>query len=122
MLKRWLFWGALGLVLYTYIGFPVLLFVRGRLQRRPVAKSGIAPCVSIIITVHNEAATIGAKLDNVLALDYPRERLEIVIASDGSDDGTNEIVAGYADYGVKLLPFPRLGKIPALNAAVAHTT
>src|SRR5437870_5170994 len=122
MIKRSLFWGSIGLVLYTYLGFPLLLFVRGLLWRRPVKKASITPGVSLIITAHNEAASIGAKLDNVLALTYPHDKLEILIASDGSDDETNAIVAGYADRGVKLLAFPRQGKIPALNAAATYAT
>ena len=62
---------------------------------------------------------MAAKLDNILSLDYPRAQLEVIIASDGSNDGTNEIVRGYAGQGVKLLALPRQGKAPALDAAVA---
>jgi len=75
--------------------------------------------VSIVIAAFNESKTIGDKLNNILTLDYPRDQLEVVIASDGSDDGTNEIVRRYEEYGVRLLPLPRQGKARALNAAVA---
>src|SRR5690606_11676330 len=75
--------------------------------------------VSLIIAAYNEAQNIAAKIDNSLALDYPREKLEIVIASDGSTDGTDEIVRRYASQGIRLLSLPRRGKAPALNAAVA---
>ncbi len=122
MLIQWLFWGSLGLILYAYLGFPLLLVIRGWLQRRPVKKADITPRVSLVITAHNEAAHIGSKIENVLALDYPREQLEIIVASDGSNDGTNEIVARYADRGVLLRAFPRQGKIPTLNAAAAQAT
>jgi cellulose synthase/poly-beta-1,6-N-acetylglucosamine synthase-like glycosyltransferase len=73
-----------------------------------------------VISAHNEAASIGAKLENLLSLDYPDDRLEVVIASDGSDDGTDELVRGYAERGVRLLSLARVGKAAALNAAVAE--
>jgi cellulose synthase/poly-beta-1,6-N-acetylglucosamine synthase-like glycosyltransferase len=75
--------------------------------------------VSLIIAAHNEAALITQKLDNTLALDYPRAQLEIIVASDGSDDGTNELVAGCGAPEVRLLALPRQGKNLTLNAAVA---
>jgi cellulose synthase/poly-beta-1,6-N-acetylglucosamine synthase-like glycosyltransferase len=114
-----LFWGAAALIVYTYVLFPALVFVRGLLFRRPYKTAEITPHVSMIIAAHNEAASIGAKLDNILSLDYPRDRLEVVVASDGSNDGTDTIVRGYAARGVKLLSLPRQGKAPALNTAVA---
>src|SRR5690606_3827973 len=77
---------------------------------------------SLIIAAHNEAKTIRTKLDNILALDYPAGKLEVIIASDGSTDGTDAIVQGYAPQGVRLLSLPRQGKAPALNAAVAAAT
>ncbi len=115
-----LFWGSLGLIVYAYIGFPLLLLVRGLLRHRPYHEAEIEPEVTLLIVAHNEEASIAAKLDSVLALDYPREKLRILVASDGSDDRTDEIVAGYAAQGVRLLPFPRQGKIPVLNAAAAQ--
>lgn len=114
-----LFWGAVVLIAYTYLLFPALVFLRSRLSRRPSKTADITPNVSMIIAAHNEANSIGAKLDNLLALDYPRDRLEVIIASDGSTDGTEAIVRRYADRGIKLLALPRQGKAPALNAAVA---
>jgi len=117
-----LFWSAAALIAYTYIFFPALVFLRGLLHRRPYRSAEITPQVSLIIAAHNEAGSIGAKLDNILSLDYPRDRLEVVIASDGSNDGTDAIVRGYAGQGVKLLSLPRQGKAPALNAAVAAST
>lgn len=121
-MTQFLFWGSMGLIIYTYFGFPLLLLVRRLFQRHPVRKASITPHVSLVIVAHNEVEAIGAKLDNVLTLDYPRDKLEIIIASDGSDDGTNEVVAGYAERGVQLLAFPHQGKIPALNAAVMQAT
>jgi cellulose synthase/poly-beta-1,6-N-acetylglucosamine synthase-like glycosyltransferase len=114
-----LFWVAVALILFTYVLFPAIIFLRGRLLRRPYRMAEITPSISMIIAAHNEADGIGAKLDNILSLDYPREQLEVIIASDGSNDGTNEIVRGYSAQNVTLLALPRQGKAPALEAAVA---
>ncbi len=117
-----LFWGAVGTVVYTYALFPVLVLLRGALRPRPHLEADATPSVSIVIAAHNERQSIGDKLENLLALDYPRDRLEVVVASDGSDDGTDEVVAGYGDRGIRLLSLPRCGKAPALNAAVAASS
>ena len=117
-----LFWAALVTIAYTYVGFPALVLARGVLWRRPHRSEDSVPTVSLVIAARNEAADIGAKLDNLLALDYPADRLDIVIASDGSDDGTDAAVARYADRGVRLVSLPRVGKASALNAAVAAST
>ena len=117
-----LFWAALVTIAYTYVGFPLLVLARGALLRRPYRSEDSVPAVSIVIAARNEAGGIGAKLDNLLALDYPADRLDVVIASDGSDDGTEDIVAGYAGQGIRLLALPRVGKASALNAAVAAAT
>ncbi|HZD35118.1 MAG TPA: glycosyltransferase, partial [Nitrososphaeraceae archaeon] len=112
------FWGSLGLIVYTYFGFPLLLILRGILLGRPIKEADYEPQVSIIIVAHNEVDTIGAKLENMISLNYPRHKFEIILASDGSNDGTDKVVKSYSDYGVNLLALPRQGKIPALNAAV----
>lgn len=116
-----LFWIAVLLIAYTYIGFPMFVVLRGLLLGRPYNRDELTawPSVSMVISAYNEAKTIAEKLDNILSLDYPRERLEIVIASDGSSDGTDIIVERYKEYGVQLLSLPRQGKASALNAAVA---
>ena len=116
-----LFWTALGLIVYAYAGFPLLLALRS-LFGRPVAKADVTPAVSLVICAYNEAESIAEKLDNALALDYPRDRVQVLVGSDGSTDGTNEIVAAYSDRGVTLLPLPRLGKMPVLNAVAAQAT
>jgi cellulose synthase/poly-beta-1,6-N-acetylglucosamine synthase-like glycosyltransferase len=116
------FWVALALIGYTYLIFPAMVFVRGLLSRRPYRAVDITPPVSMIVAAYNEARNIGPKLENALSLDYPRDRLELIVASDGSDDGTNDIVLGYAEHGVELLALPRLGKIGALNRAVDAST
>lgn len=113
------FWGSVLLILYTYVLFPLLVLLRGLWFRKPYRRADITPRVSLLIAAHNEAKTIGAKLENILALDYPRDCLEIIIASDGSTDGTGAVVQQYAQRGVRLLDLPRLGKAPVLNAAAA---
>ena len=120
-MMEYLFWSLIGLIFYAYVGFTLILLMRS-LWQRPVRKADITPTISLVIVAHNEAATIGTKLDNALGLEYPMDKLQIIVASDGSDDGTDEIVAGYAERGVQLLAFPRRGKIPAMNAAVSHAT
>jgi cellulose synthase/poly-beta-1,6-N-acetylglucosamine synthase-like glycosyltransferase len=119
-LSRLLFWLASGLIGWTYVGFPAVVLARGRLRPRPHRSEPITPSVSIVIAARNEEASIGAKLDNLAALDYPAERLEVLIASDGSDDATNRIVGERAGPRLQLLALPRVGKAAALNAAVAE--
>lgn|SRR5690606_6923962 len=117
-----LFWMAASLLIYTYVLFPLIVFLRGKLMRQPYQTAAIEPRVSVIIAAYNEEKDIHTKLTNLLSLDYPREQLEIIVASDGSDDNTNAIVEGFADQGVKLLALPRQGKADALNAGVAAST
>ena len=117
-MSLFLFWAAIALVLYTYLLFPLLLLLRGLIWRQRYHSAPITPSVSLIIAAYNEANNIGAKLDNALAMDYPRDRLEVLVASDGSNDGTNTIVQEYATRGVRLLALPRQGKAAALNTAV----
>lgn len=121
-MSLWLFWGAGALLAYTFVLFPALVFLRGLLRRHPYQSADITPRVSLIIAAHNEASGIAARLENILSLDYPHDLLEVVIASDGSTDATDEIINRYANHGVKLLSLPRQGKIPALNAAVAASS
>ena len=119
-MSRLLFWLASGLIGWTYVGFPAVVLARGRLRPRPHRSEPITPSVSIVIAARNEEASIGAKLDNLAALDYPAERLEVLIASDGSDDATNRIVGERAGPRLQLLALPRVCKAAALNAAVAE--
>jgi glycosyltransferase involved in cell wall biosynthesis len=112
------FWGATWAVLYTYVGFPLLVLIRGRLRPQPHSWDPYFPSVSLIVAAHNEAGVIRHKLENLLTLDYEQERIQILVVSDGSDDGTNDLVAEYAGRGVELLALPRVGKAAALNRAV----
>jgi cellulose synthase/poly-beta-1,6-N-acetylglucosamine synthase-like glycosyltransferase len=117
-----LFWLATGLIGYTYVGFPVLVMLRARLRPRPHTTADVTPPVSVVIAAHEEEASIGARVDNLLAVDYPREQLEIVIASDGSTDRTVAEARRRDDPRVRVLDLPRTGKASALNAAVAAST
>jgi cellulose synthase/poly-beta-1,6-N-acetylglucosamine synthase-like glycosyltransferase len=111
------FWAAAGLILYTHVGYPVLLWVLTRLRPgpRPAAR-GPRLKVSLIIAAYDEEAVIARKVRNALALDYPRELLEIIVASDGSGDRTvAEAEAAGADL---VLDLPRGGKVRTQDAAV----
>jgi cellulose synthase/poly-beta-1,6-N-acetylglucosamine synthase-like glycosyltransferase len=113
------FWLAAALVLYAYAGYPLALAALAAVRTRPVAKSDVTPAVTFIITAYNEEGRIAKKLDNTLKLAYPRERLEILVASDCSSDRTDEIVRAYADRGVRLVRAPsRKGKEAAQKLAV----
>lgn len=105
---------------YSYAGYPLLLALVARLRPAPPVRRGdIQPRVSIVIVAHDEEATIERKILNCLDLDYPADRLEVLIASDGSTDRTEEIVRRYEDRGVRLLSLPGPnGKPSALNRAV----
>jgi cellulose synthase/poly-beta-1,6-N-acetylglucosamine synthase-like glycosyltransferase len=118
----WVFWSAIGFLIYAYGGFALLVGAVGLWRRRDVRKSPITPSVTLIIAAYNEEKVIGERLDNALAMDYPRDRLQILVASDGSTDRTESIVESYAAQGVVLLSLPRRGKIRTLNAAVARAT
>ena len=114
-----LFWGATVCFGYVYAGYPLVLGILAWLVPRPVRSEESHPSVCLFITANDEAVVIEQKIRNSLALDYPPERLRIVVASDGSVDGTNEIVESFADAGVRLLAFPtRRGKIAAINDGV----
>ncbi len=116
------FWLSLAFLGYVYGGFAMLVAGVGRWRRRDVRKAPVTPQVTMIIAAYNEEAVIAERLDNALAMDYPPAQLEILVASDGSTDATEQIVSGYASKGVRLLSLPRQGKIHALDAAVSYAT
>jgi cellulose synthase/poly-beta-1,6-N-acetylglucosamine synthase-like glycosyltransferase len=112
----------LGLTAYAYAGYPVLLWCVGRVRNRPVSKGAVTPSVTVIIAAYNEERIIARKLRSVLEQEYPREALSVLVASDGSTDATNRIVAELAerDERLRLLALPRGGKAATLNAAAAE--
>ncbi|MEO7916786.1 MAG: glycosyltransferase, partial [Dokdonella sp.] len=86
---------SLGLVVFCYVGYPLLMMAMARSQARPVQASDWLPSVDVIVAVHNASDSVIAKIDNLLALDYPVDRLHLRIGSDGSDDDTVEQVHAY---------------------------
>ena len=107
----WTFWSAALFLIYTFAGYPVLLWIVSRFRNCPHARTPIEPTVSIIIAAHNEVTTISKKLLNCLELSYPSDRYEILVASDGSTDGTPDLVRSFAARGVILIDIPdRQGK------------
>lgn len=115
------FWTSLAWLTYVYVGYPVLAWLAAAIVDRRVARdSGYGPRVAIVIAAHNEAKHIDATLRNKLELDYPAEKLSITVVSDGSTDGTDEIVQGYAGRVKLLRQEPRSGKTAALNMAIAR--
>ena len=82
------FWAGVAVVVYVYAGYPLIVWALARLAPRPVRTAAIAPTITVLIAAHDEEHRIGAKLDNCLALDYPPDRLDIVVVSDGSADRT----------------------------------
>lgn len=112
------YWMCVAIIGYVYAGYPAMLWLVTRLFRKPIRRADITPRVTVAIAAYNEEVTIAGRIENCLALDYPRDRLEILIASDGSTDRTAEIVRSYADCGVRLLDLPRGGKALADNELV----
>src|SRR5262245_40575722 len=102
-----LFWAAALLVAYAYAGYPALIAVLGRLHpaREPARGEG-TPAASVVLVARNEESRLEEKLRNLVALDYPREKLDILVVSDGSTDATETIAASFTDSGVRLLPLP----------------
>ncbi|HEX2105792.1 MAG TPA: glycosyltransferase family 2 protein [Solirubrobacteraceae bacterium] len=121
-MTRAVFAAAAALVAYTYVAFPVLVILRARLRPRPHRSAPVTPSVTLVIAAHNEADSIAAKIENLRALDYPHDRLQVVIACDGCDDGTDAIARASGDDRVCVLSLSRVGKAGALNAAVAVAT
>src|SRR2546421_2059029 len=114
-----IFWLSAGVLFYTYVGYPLLIALVSTLRPRRVKRADYAPSVTMIITAYNEEAALAAKLENTLVLDYRRELLEVIVASDCSTDRTDEIARAFASKGVVLhRQTQRLGKTAAQNAAV----
>ena len=98
-----LFWFAVIFIVYAYAGYPLLLLALSCCHHRPVKKGNITSTVSFIITAYNEENRIREKIENSLALDYPRDRLELIVASDCSTDQTDRIVQSFQTQGVRLV-------------------
>ncbi len=109
-------------IVYTYFGYPLVLLILGRMikpRRYILSPASESPSLSILIPVYNEEAIIVKKLENTLSLDYPRDKLEIVVVSDGSTDRTVELVQPYLDKGVILFDYPEnRGKMSVINRTI----
>jgi glycosyltransferase involved in cell wall biosynthesis len=114
---------SIGFIFYAYAGYPMLLALLAMAHSRSVKRTPIQPSVALIITAYNEDKRIREKLDNTLKLDYPRDRLEIVVASDCSTDSTDDIVGSFHSSGVRLVRSDiKGGKEAAQQLAVESTT
>jgi cellulose synthase/poly-beta-1,6-N-acetylglucosamine synthase-like glycosyltransferase len=113
------FWSASAALVYTYIGYPLFVYLVSRIFPKSIAKKDFEPQVTCLITAYNEEKAIRSKLENTLQIEYPTDKLEILVASDGSTDRTDEIVREFADRGVRLFhQAGRKGKTYTQNKAV----
>src|SRR3984885_6600154 len=117
-----IFWICFLLVAYAYFGYPIYLWILVRLRARPIFKQQIFPSLSIVIAARNEEANLPAKLKTLQLLEYPQDRIQIVVASDGSTDRTASILREQADRVVAVILDESNGKACALNEAVKHST
>ena len=117
---KWVFWIAVTVIGYSYLGYPAWLWLRSRWSPQPVRRGVVEPEVSALLVARNEGAAIAGKIENLLALDYPPEKLEVVVVSDGSTDDTASRLARFADHPrVRTLLKPlSQGKAAGLNDAM----
>src|SRR5262245_20837520 len=120
-----LFWMLCGLVVYVYVGYPVLLHVFARLQRAPREARGARsdqrlPSVSIVIAARDESRRIPGRLDNLRQLDYPADKQQVIVVSDGSTDETMQVLARIPR--VVAVAVPAVAKARPLNAGLARAT
>jgi cellulose synthase/poly-beta-1,6-N-acetylglucosamine synthase-like glycosyltransferase len=117
---KWVFWGAAGLIAYTYVGYVGWLWLRAHWHRWPVKRGPCQPTVSIVMVVRNEGEVLADKLHSLLQMDYPAARFEIVVVSDGSTDGTEAILHAYEQNPRVRVLLNQLssGKASGLNDAI----
>ena len=123
VIARALFWGSLGALGWTHVGYPLAVAAWARARARPVRREDIEPSVTFIVAAHDEELVIEHRIANLLALDYPDDKLDIVIVSDGSTDRTDDLVQALAaeNSRVRLLKASREGKTAAQDRAVRAT-
>jgi biofilm PGA synthesis N-glycosyltransferase PgaC len=111
------------LLAYTFVGYPALLFLRARYRPRPVLRREIEPKITFVIAAQDEEKLIRRKLDNIFGSDYPDDKMEVIVVSDGSTDRTNDVLANYVDSRLRTISLPeRKGKAVALNCAVEQAS
>jgi cellulose synthase/poly-beta-1,6-N-acetylglucosamine synthase-like glycosyltransferase len=115
-----LFWLSASLLLWTHVVYPLAAMLAARRFARPFRSSDIEPSVAVVVAAHNEEQVIARRIENLLALDYPADKLQIVVTSDASTDRTEEIALQYP--GVQVVPNPRGGKVAAQDRAVRQTS
>ena len=114
-----LFWVAAVALVWTHVAYPAAAVLAARLRGRPVRSAPVEPTVAVIVAAYNEEASIARRLENLLELDYPRDRLQVVVTSDASSDRTEEIALQYP--GIQVISNPRGGKVAAQDRAVRQT-
>src|SRR5882762_2009059 len=115
-----LFWSSFALVFVAYAGYPIWLYFKSRFLPRPVRRASILPSVTILLAVHNEEKCLQAKLHNLAAMDYPADRVEVIVFSDGSKDETGKILTAWENANQRTVILPsHHGKATALNHGVA---
>jgi cellulose synthase/poly-beta-1,6-N-acetylglucosamine synthase-like glycosyltransferase len=113
------FWVAVGALAWTHVGYPVLARAAARVRPRSIRRADITPSVAVIVAAHNEESVIERRVQNLRALDYPSDKLEIVVTSDASTDATDALAAAA---GARVVANPRGGKVAAQNNAVRATS
>ena len=126
-IAEWVFWGAFGLLAYSYVLYPVLVGLWGRVARRPTVPEPCAvtewPTVSLVVAAYKEERFIQERLENAARTEYPAEKFNVLVGCDGAEDRTGQIVAAFEDPRVRLLQFPqRRGKASVLNDVVPEAT
>jgi len=117
------FWTCIFLMAYVYLGYPLLIHLWGRLRPKESVKSNIHPRVSILVVAHNEGHRLARRLENLLSLDYPVDRFDVLVGSDGSSDGTGALARGFRHPRLRILTFDsRRGKAAVLNDLVEAAT
>jgi cellulose synthase/poly-beta-1,6-N-acetylglucosamine synthase-like glycosyltransferase len=124
MVAKAVFWGSFGALAWTHVGYPLAAAGLARVRERRVRKADMHPRVSVVVAAHDEESVIGRRLENLLALEYPPDFVEIVVASDASADRTDELVEAVARHEprVRLVRAPRGGKVAAQNLALRETS
>ncbi|WP_208609887.1 glycosyltransferase family 2 protein [Desulfofustis glycolicus] len=113
------FYFSLLIIFYSYVGYPFIVFLVSRVVNRTVHKAQVLPNITILISAYNEESVLAQTIENKLSIDYPSEKREIIVISDGSTDKTDDIVGRYKKKKVTLFrQTPRAGKTSALNMAV----